>query len=118
MQVLSMLQKKKVPVFALGVGESNYLIGYDKRGSPVLTSINIALLQEIPKQTGGEFYRVLEQSNFDEFFDYLKDVIKSQEKQKIENQYIVLNQYLLCMMGICLLFLVYIKVRQFRISRS
>ncbi|NCO98509.1 hypothetical protein GW864_05100 [bacterium] len=50
------------------------------------------------KQTGGEFYRVLQESNFDEFFGYLKDVIKAQEKQKIENQYIVLNQYLLATM--------------------
>jgi len=55
-------------------------------------------LQEVTKQTGGELYRVLQESNFDEFFGYLKDVIKAQEKQKIENQYIVLNQYLLATM--------------------
>lgn len=116
MQVLSIVQKKQVPVFVLGMWESDYLIGYDKRGSPVQTSINIPLLQEIPKQTGGEFYRVLEENNFDEFFDYLKDVIKSQEKQKIENQYIVLNQYLLFMMAICAMFLLYIRVRQLRLG--
>lgn len=115
LQVLSVIQKKNIPVFALGVGESDYLIGYDKRWSPVQTSINIPLLQEVTKQTWGEFYRVLQESNFDEFFNYLKDVIKSQEKQKIENQYIILNQYLLSMMGICMMCLVYVRFKQFRI---
>lgn len=115
LQVLSIIQKKKVPVFALGVGESDYLIGYDKRWSPVQTSINIPLLQEVTRQTWGEFYRVLQESNFDEFFSYLKDVIKAQEKQKIENQYLVLNQYLLVIMGICVVFLLYAKFKQFRV---
>ncbi|MBU0627460.1 VWA domain-containing protein [Patescibacteria group bacterium] len=50
-EVLGLIQKKKVPVFTLGVGESDYLIGFDKRASPVKTSINIQLLQEISKQT-------------------------------------------------------------------
>jgi len=117
-QVLSIIQKKKVPVFALGVGASDYLIGYDKWWSPVQTSINIPLLQEVTKQTGGELYRVLQESNFDEFFGYLKDVIKAQEKQKIENQYIVLNQYLLATMWICVMFLLYIKMRQISLPRT
>lgn len=112
LQVLSIIQKKKVPIFALGIWESDYLIGNDKWGSPVQTSINIPLLQEISKQTGWEFYRVLEESNFDEFFDYLKDVIKAQERQRIENQYFILNTYILYMMAACILFLLYIQVKQ------
>lgn len=31
MQVMSLIQKKAVPVFTLGIGNANYLIGYDNR---------------------------------------------------------------------------------------
>lgn len=113
MQVLGIINKKNVPVFTLWVWNSNYLIWYDKWGSSVKTSINIPLLQDISKQTWGEFARILSDSNFDEFFSHVKDVIKAQEKQKIENQYLSINQYLLYIILISLSFLFYIRLRAF-----
>jgi hypothetical protein len=38
-------------VFVLGIGNSDYLIGYDQWQQPIATSINISLLQNIATQT-------------------------------------------------------------------
>lgn len=116
LDVLGIIKKKNIPVFTLGLGDWDYLIGEDKRWSPVKTSINIPLLQDISKQTGGEFYRILEENNFDEFFDHIKDLIIAQETQKIENQYRVLNQYLLSIILACLLFLLYVRLKNVKIA--
>jgi hypothetical protein len=116
-EVMGLIQKKKVPVFTLGVGESDYLIWYDNRRNPVKTSINIPLLQKISKETWWEFYRVLETSNFEDFFEYIKDVIKSQEKETIENQYFALNQYLLVLIVFGLVFLLYIQIKNIAHSK-
>jgi hypothetical protein len=35
------------------------LIGRDSWNTNVMTDINVSLLQNLAKQTGGEFYRVL-----------------------------------------------------------
>ena len=47
MQVISYYQKTQVPLFVLGVGQENYLIGRDTWNSDVTTDINLNLLQEL-----------------------------------------------------------------------
>lgn len=51
MQVVSYYQKTQVPLFVLGVGQENYLIGRDMRNDDVTTNINLGLLQQLADKT-------------------------------------------------------------------
>jgi hypothetical protein len=51
MQVISYYQKTQVPLFVLGVGQENYLIGRDVWDTDVTTNINLALLQQLAEKT-------------------------------------------------------------------
>jgi hypothetical protein len=51
MQVISYYQKTQVPLFVLGVGQENYLIGRDSRNDDVTTNINPVLLQQLADKT-------------------------------------------------------------------
>ena len=50
-QVISYYQKTQVPLFVLGVGQENYLIGRDAWDTDVTTNINLPLLQQLAEKT-------------------------------------------------------------------
>lgn len=51
MQVMMYYQKMHVPLYVLGVGQENYLIGRDSRDDDVTTNINLPLLQKLADKT-------------------------------------------------------------------
>jgi len=51
MQVISYYQKTQIPLFVLGVGQENYLIGRDVWNNEVVTNINLSLLQQLADKT-------------------------------------------------------------------
>ncbi|MEI8008428.1 MAG: hypothetical protein WCI00_03225 [bacterium] len=51
MQVVSYYQKIQVPIFVLGVGQENYLIGRDTWNTDITTNINLSLLQQLADKT-------------------------------------------------------------------
>jgi len=113
-QVLPLLQKKQIPVFTLGMGEQNYLIGYDHFGTPVKTSLNIPLLENIAHETWWEFYRVLQYKTLEQIFQKIAKIIKIQEKDKVINNYFELNKILLWLLIICLTFSISMKLLSFK----
>lgn len=94
-QVMSYYQKTQVPLFVLGVGQENYLIGRDVWNSDVTTDINLSLLQTLADTTWGKFYRVLGEKSFDDFFAELSQDIVTHQQQKIQNILWELNDYLI-----------------------
>ena len=94
-QVVSYYQKTQVPLFVLGVGQENYLIGRDTWNQNIVTDINLPLLQQLTDKTWGKFYRVLGQKSFDDFFTELLQNIVAHQQQKIQNIYWNLNDYLI-----------------------
>lgn len=94
-QVTSYYQKLDIPVYILGVGQTNYLIGRDAWNDAVTTDINPALLQQLADATWGKFYRVLGKESFDDFFQELSQDIFAHQTQKIQNIVWELNDYLL-----------------------
>lgn len=117
MQVLPLI-KNKVSIFTLWVWQNNYIIWQDKWNDSVYTNINTQLLEDIANKTNWAFYRILETKNFDEFFDNIGNIIKQKEKQKIENQYLYLNDYLLYLILFCLLSLIIIKAKKPKSNES
>ncbi|MCX6823726.1 MAG: VWA domain-containing protein [candidate division SR1 bacterium] len=103
MQVVSYYQKTAVPLFVLGVGQENYLIGRDSWNDEVTTNINLTLLQQLADKTGGKFYRVLGEKSFDSFFSELSQNIVSHQQQKIQNIFWELNDYLVYILTFSLL---------------
>ena len=105
MQVISYYQKTKVPLFVLGVGQENYLIGRDTWNDDVTTDINLTLLQQLADKTWWKFYRVLGDTSFNQFFTELSQNIVAHQQQKIQNILWELNDYLIYLLVLALLWL-------------
>ncbi len=105
MQVISYYQKTAVPLFVLGVGQENYLIGRDSWNDEVTTNINLTLLQQLSDKTWWKFYRVLGEKSFDGFFSELSQNIVAHQQQKIQNIFWELNDYLMYMLVFSLFWL-------------
>jgi len=110
MQVISYYQKTAVPLFVLGVGQENYLIGRDAWDDEVVTNINLSLLQQLADKTWGDFYRVLGEKSFDTFFSELLQNIVALQQQKIQNVLWELNDYLIYFIVILLLWLLVFRL--------
>ncbi|HMS90973.1 MAG TPA: VWA domain-containing protein [Candidatus Absconditabacterales bacterium] len=110
MQVVTYYKKTQVPLFVLGVGQEDYLIGRDIWDSDVTTNINLPLLQQLADTTGGEFYRILGEKSFDEFFAKISQNILSRQHQKIQNIFWELNDYLMYFIFFFLLLLFSFKL--------
>jgi len=103
MQIVSYYKKTQVPLFVLGVGQEDYLIGRDTWNDNITTSINLTLLQQLANMTSGKFYRVVGEKSFDDFFaEISKDIIDHQQ-QKIQNILWELNDYLIYLLVAILL---------------
>jgi hypothetical protein len=116
-QVLPLAIENKIPIFALGIGESNYLIWFDKSLTPVRTDINIPLLEEISKKTWWSFTRVLEQQNFDDFFQKIVSMIKKQEKQILKESYFHLNTIIFWLLLLECFYFWYLKISSYRMRK-
>lgn len=110
LQVVSYYQRTQVPLFVLGVGESNFLIGRDARNSDIITTINLPLLRELADKTWGKFYRVLSGDTFDVFFNQLSQNIISHQQQKIQNILRELNDYLIYLLVSALFWLLIFRL--------
>lgn len=117
MQVISYYQKIQVPVYVLGIGQENYLIGRDTWNDDITTDINLTLLQELADKTWGKFYRVLGQQSFDDFFSWLSQEIIDHQQQRIQNTLWELNDYLIYIIIASLLALLIFRL-SFVISNS
>lgn len=84
-----------VPIFVLGVGQENYLIGRDTWNADIVTTIDLPLLQKLAEDTGGKFYRILGDTSFETFFAQLSQNILSQQQHMIKNIYWELNPFLM-----------------------
>ena len=113
MQVISYYQKTQVPLFVLGVGQENYLIGRDTWNDDITTNINLTLLQQLADKTWGKFYRVLGDTSFDQFFTELLQNIVAHQQQKIKNILRELNDYLIYILVSALLGLLIFRLSVF-----
>ncbi len=116
LQIMSYYQKIQVPLFVLGVGQEDYLIGRDTFNDTITTNINLSLLQQLADKTWGEFYRILGKQSFDSFFSELSDTIVAHQQQRIENILWNLNHYLIILL--VLLLIVILSFRIMMISHS
>ncbi len=110
LQVISYYQKTSVPLYVLGVGQENYLIWRDVRGSEVTTDINLSLLQQLAQKTWWWFSRILGTWSFDTFFSgFLQNIVEHQQ-QRIEPIFRNLNDYLLYVISLLLIWLFFFRI--------
>lgn len=110
MQIISYYQKTQVPIFVLGVGQENYLIGRDAWNDPIITNINLGLLQQLADKTWWKFYRILGGKSFDDFFTELSQNIVSHQQQNIKNIFWELNDYLMYILVLSLFWLLIFRL--------
>ncbi len=101
-QIIDYYQKLHMPLFVLGVGQENYLIGRDTWDDSVMTDINIDLLQHLADKTWGKFYRVLGNTSFDQFLSDFYQHIVAQQQPMIKNIFWKLNDVLLYILVVAL----------------
>ncbi len=117
MQVVSYYQKIAVPLFVLGVGQENYLIGRDMRNTDITTNINLTLLQQLADKTSWKFYRVLGEKSFDSFFSELLQNVVEHQQQKIETVFWALNDYLIYLIFVLLFWLLTFRIYVFSVKK-
>lgn len=103
MQVVSYYKKIQVPLYILWVGQENYLIGRDSWNDEIMTNIQPSLLKDLADATWWKFYRVLDQSYFQQFLDEFSQDITARQQQKIYKTYRELNHYLMYFLVFALL---------------
>ena len=101
--IFSLLNKQGIAVRVLAIGQTNYLIWYDGYGQPVVTSLNIPLLQHIADQTSGEFLNVVNTGQLPPFFSSFLSAVKAREISHIDARYRYLDRGLLIFLIIGLL---------------
>jgi hypothetical protein len=75
-----------------------------------MTDINVSLLQNLAKQTGGEFYRVLWKESFESFFDEIVEDVFVHQQEKIQYTFWELNIYLIYVIVFALFGLLCVKI--------
>lgn len=93
--IFSLLQKQGVSVRVLAIGQGDYLIWYDQNQQPIVTSLNVPLLQTIAQQTSGSFLNVISTGDLPPFFDSFLTAVKTHEISQISSQYRYLDEILL-----------------------
>jgi len=105
-QLISYYQKTQVPLFVLGVGQENYLIGRDTWNADIITTINAPLLQQLADATWWKFYRVFENKSFNQFFTEFSQNIFAHQQNKIQNILWELNDYLIYFLVVILFIMI------------
>jgi hypothetical protein len=112
--IFSLLRKKWISVRVLAIWQRDYLIWYDQIKEPVMTSLNIPLLQNIAQQTSGSFLHVLTTWDLQQFFSSFLTTVTSREISHIRLSYRYLDQVLLGLLLLGLLSLLCLYVDALR----
>ncbi len=101
--------KANVPIYVLGIGREEQLIGRMHDGVRVTTSIDLALLESIAIASDGVFYKVFAQEDFISIFDTIGSLIKDHEKSTTHYETIKANNFFLLIIIGCCMFLLRTK---------
>jgi len=105
-QVVNYFVESEVPLFVLGVGQDNYLMGYDSWNDEVRTEIGVSLLESLASRTKWSFYRILSAQSFDGFLEDFLSYVRGHEYPYVYKEYYSLNIYLVYVSIVLLLFVV------------
>lgn len=93
-QVLGLLQKKKIPVYSFGIGNSDYQIGKGHDGAVISTTINLELIEQLATATQWRFYRIQNAPDFEKSFQDMISRLNLQPVVSIQEHRMYLNSLL------------------------
>ena len=90
-------KKNNIQVYTVGLGsEGKTIIGYDWFGNPQYADLDEAMLKKIAYETGGEYYRAVDEDTLNQIYKGLSDKIKREkEDTSIKDWFIALAIILL-----------------------
>ena len=94
------------------------MIGIDNYGTQVGTEFDLELMDDITEASGGEYFVIQDQQDFQEGVEYIKDYVKAQEEEYIVYERVSFNTYLYILLSGLLLCLSVIKVSMLWYSRE
>jgi Ca-activated chloride channel family protein len=112
--VIPILQKKWIPVYVFGIWEQDFTIGIDQQSNTIKARVDLTLLQKIANQTNGQFFRILEAQSFQHTMQDIVKNIKTQEKEKVIEEYFSINLIFLIILFPTLFFQIYIQIQNTR----
>lgn len=90
-QAARFAKNNDIPVYTVGVGSKNAVLGYDIFGRPTYADLDEDTLKRVASETGGEYYRSVDSSTLSQIYAKLPEKIKREpEDTSIKDVFIVL----------------------------
>ena len=109
-EAIRFAKTNNIQVYTIGVGsEEPVIMGYDWRGRPMYANLDEATLKKIAKETGGQYFKAVDENT-------LRDIYKNlPEKIKRENEDTSIGNWFLIFAICCLIMEFYIRYVRYRI---
>jgi hypothetical protein len=108
--IIPYLKEYEISVWALGIGDTNTVIGKDHQGSPVTTPIDFDVLEKIAQRTDGFFVKAQGSEQIQDFFDQAESKLISYTEIAQEKTFYHINVILIPILIILLLLIIGIRI--------
>jgi len=98
-EAVALAKSAGIPVFTVGLGTTTpTLLGYDWMGNPQYTQLDEKTLQSIADQTGGKYFKSVDDKTLREVYSGLSsDIVHEKEDTSIKDYFIAAALVLLCL---------------------
>lgn len=103
LQAVKIANKYNTKIYTLWIWSNDYVVWHDYFGNPVTTIINIDLLNKISENSWWKFYRVLQDQDFEEIFNEIRNILEKESSQVAVPKYFYINGVLYGILFILLL---------------
>jgi Ca-activated chloride channel family protein len=81
-QAIEFANLENIQVYTIGMGsEGKVVIGHDWMGNPVYAELDEATLQAIASETGGEYFRSVDQETLDTIYQNIGEEIEREKEE-------------------------------------
>ena len=104
-EAIEFAKTNNIQVYAIGLGsEGKVVLGYDWFGNPQYAELDEATLQAIAEQTGGEYFKSVDDKTLDEIYKNISQDIKREKEETNIKEWFFL--------AALITFLIYLYVRK------
>ncbi len=102
-----------IPIFTFVVWKKDTVIWEDMYGTKVGTSFDLELVEDITKASGWDYFVIDSESDFQQWVDYVREYVTSQEKQYQWYEQVYINKYLYRFLAVMLMFISLVKISMY-----
>ncbi len=81
-EAIKFAKSKEIKVYTVGVGsDDNVILGRDWFGNPIYAELDEAMLKKIAEETGGKYYRSVDENTLNEIYTELSKIIERKNQE-------------------------------------